>query len=253
MLNEVTLIVPYYRQPNMLRKQLEVMEGYPLQMRMIIVDDCSPEPALPIIQEFSHGLRSRIDLYRITVDKPWNRGGARNLAAQEAKTEWIVHVDTDHVLPADCAARLLAFNPEPNRWYRFSRYRQGAADHTRRKDKLDPSAKFGKIHEHIDSYLCQKSLYWKAGGYNEDFTGCLGGGSPFLAEMTKLSKPLLLPDDIHLHVYTSDVIKDASITTLSRNTDEFARRKAKMRGNYRGHDPIRFPWVKEALFPLTPK
>lgn len=250
MINTLTLIVPYYRAPQMLRKQLEVMENYPLQMRIAIVDDGSPEPALPIVQEFSHGLRSRIDLYRVTVDIPWNRGGARNLASKEAKTDWIVHIDTDHVLPADCAARLLAFNPEPNRWYRFERYRQGAADATRRKDKLDPSAKFGKIHEHIDSYLCEKSTYWEAGGYNEDFSGCLGGGSPFLAEMTKLSKPLMLPSDINLHVYTSDVVKDASVTTLSRDKDEFAKRKLKLRGKYKGHDPIRFPWEKVDLFSI---
>jgi glycosyltransferase involved in cell wall biosynthesis len=232
----------------MLRKQLEVMEHYPLQMRMIIVDDGSPEPALPIVQEFSHGLRSRIDLYRITTDIAWNRGGARNLAAREATTDWIVHLDTDHILPADCAARLLAFGPGRGKWYRFERYRCGAADSTRKKDKLDPAAKFGKIHPHIDSYLCHQETYWKAGGYNEDFSGCLGGGSPFLAELTKIAQPLMLPSDIHLHVYTTDVIKDASVQTLSRDRDEFAKRKAAMRGKYKGSNPIRFSWVKEALF-----
>lgn len=248
MINTLTLCLPYYRAPQMLRKQLEVMESYPLQIRIAIVDDGSPEPALPIVQGFSHGLRSRIDLYRIGVDIPWNRGGARNLASLEAQTQWLCHLDTDHVLPADCAARLLAFNPSAKHWYRFERYRQGAADSTRRKDQIDPAAKFGKIHPHIDSYLCTKDMYWKAGGYNEDFSGCLGGGSPFLAEMSKFARPSMLPGDIHLHVYTTDAIEDASVQTLSRDKDEFARRKASMRGKYKGSNPIRFEWQRLKLF-----
>jgi len=249
MINTLTLCLPYYRQPTMLRKQLEVMEHYPQQMRIAIVDDGSPEPALPIIKECSHGLRSRIDLYRVGVDLPWNRGGARNLASREAQTTWICHLDTDHVLPADCAARLLACEPDPKSWYKFERYRVGVADDTRKKDKADPKATFVKIHSHIDSYLVTKDLYWQAGGYNESFSGCLGGGSPFLAELTKVGgEAKTLPADIHLHVYTQSVIADASVRTLSRDRTEYAKRKAAMRGNYRGKNPIRFQWLKQNLF-----
>ena len=249
MLNTFTLCVPYYRQPNMLREQLQVWEHYPTQIPITLVDDGSPEPAKDVVLEHaSPGLRRRMTLYRIGVDIPWNRGGARNLAAHWATTEWLVHIDIDHVLPLACAARLLAFEPTQAHWYRFERFRIGAADDTRKKDKIDPALTFGKIHPHIDSYLVTKAMYWLAGGYNEIFSGCLGGGSPFLAELSMLAEPRLLPDDIHLHVFTTSVVNDASVRTLSRDRLEYARRKAALRGKYRSARHFRFPWTKEELF-----
>jgi glycosyltransferase involved in cell wall biosynthesis len=243
-----TLIVPYYRQPRMLAEQIRLWNAYPDDVHVILVDDGSPEAALPIVNEFASGwLKQRLSLYRIGVDIPWNRGGARNLGTQQSATDWIVHIDIDHALLGDNARRLLDFKPDPKRWYRFERYRNGKADDTRKKDKIPPFLEFGKIHPHIDSYLCTKEMYWKAGGYNEDFSGCLGGGSPFLALMDATGTASMLPSDISLQVYTRSVIADSSDHTLSRDRGEFSARKARMKKPYRGHDPIRFPWTKCTL------
>lgn len=241
----ISLIVPFYLNADMLRRQVAEWEKYPAGISVVLVDDGSPVEARTIVEECaSEALRQRLRLLRILVDIPWNRGGARNLGTREAQTDWVVHVDIDHVLPAECAARLLEFKPDPRRWYRFERYRCGKADETRRKDKIAADVEFGKIHPHIDSYLCTRDLYWKAGGYNEDFSGCLGGGSPFLAELERVGgKPLMAPADVNLHVYTRSVVADASDHTLSRDREEFARRKAKMGRNLRGKNPIRFPWM----------
>lgn len=233
----------------MLREQLRHWEDYPPGVSMILVDDGSPEPARDIVLECaSPGLRERIALYRIRVDIPWNRGGARNLGTKQAATEWIVHLDIDHLMPVPSAERLLEFNASARHWYRFERYRNGRADDTRRKDKIPPQEEFGKIHPHIDSYLCTSALYWRAGGYNEDFSGCLGGGSPFLAELERVGgPPLMAPEAVQLQVYTRSVVPDASDHSLSRDRLEFSRRKAALRGKHRGHDPIRFPWNRVDL------
>lgn len=234
----------------MLREQIRNWEAYPDNVRVILVDDGSPEPAEKIVREHASGwLRERLSLYRIEVDIPWNRGGARNLGTKEAKTPWVVHVDIDHILPGDCAKKLTDFNADPKRWYRFGRFRNGKADETRQKDKIPRELGFGRIHPHIDSYLCTQDLYWKAGGYNEDFSGCLGGGSPFLAQMEAISKPLLAPEGVDLHVYTRSVCSDASDHSLSRDRTEYARRKAKMNGKTRGKNPIRFPWRAVSIHP----
>ena len=249
-LGRFSLIVPFYRNVGMLREQLRIWEHYPEGVSIVLVDDGSPEDARSIVLEHaSAALRGRIALYRIEVDIPWNRGGARNLGTrQAAATDWVVHVDIDHVLPVGTAERLLAFEPDPKRWYRFERFRNGCADETRRKDKIPEDLAYGKIHPHIDSYLCSHELYWKAGGYNEDFSGCLGGGSPFLAELERVAgPPLMAPADAPLVVYTRSVVADASDHTLSRERGEFARRKAAMRGRLKGHRPIRFPWTKQDL------
>lgn len=242
----ITIICPFYRNPSMLAEQVRTWNRYPEGFEFIVVDDGSPEPATQII--LNNGsettLAPRLSLYRIGVDIPWNRGGARNLGSQEAKSKWLVHIDIDHVLPVASAAALLEADVSDKCWYRFPRFRKGRADETRRKDLIPPDQRFGKIKPHCDSYLCTREMFWQAGGYNEDFSGCLGGGSPFLAEMEKIARPGLLPEDAALHVYTRDVVLDASDHTLSRDTAEFARRKKMMRGNFRGHDAIRFPWKK---------
>lgn len=252
-MKQFTLVVPYYRNRAMLARQVAEWEQYPTRVKIICVDDGSPEPALDIIQRnASPELLERVRLYRITVDIPWNREGARNLAAEGCSTPWLVNVDIDHIMPAKAVEALLrTFEPQPGTWYRFPRYRQGKADETRRKDKLPPDATFGRIHPHIDSYLIERELYWRAGGYDEDYSGCLGGGSEFLRRLERTAGgPALLPDPICLHVYTRDRVADASDWSLSRDTSfgkQITRRKdaEKGRGNSRPVNPIRFPWVRQ--------
>lgn len=246
-----TLIVPYYRNMAMLDRQVIEWEQYSPKINIIVVDDGSPEPALPIIQKrASTELLKRVRLYRITVDIPWNREGARNLGATEADSDWIVHIDIDHILPAPAAAALREFKPKNGTWYRFPRWRQGKADETRRKDDLPADAVYGRIKPHIDSYLVMKENYWQAGGYDEDYAGCLGGGSEFLRRLERTcGPPKQLADNMHLHVYTRDKIKDASDWSLSRDTAQGKRitkdKDGASRGQSKPVNPLRFPWVRE--------
>lgn len=247
----VTLILPYYRQPRMLERQLQEWAEFPAGIAFVVVDDGSEEPAADVITNAAEAVKRRLRLFRITVDIPWNRGGARNLGAQQARTDWILQVDTDHVMPADAAAALVEFTPQPFRWYRFRRWRQGRADFTRNKDKIPRGVTFGEIHPHIDSYLVELSTYWRVGGYDEDYSGVLGGGSAFLRRLeASAGPPLTAPDPCCLHVYTTDRIPDASVTTLSRDTEKYTeirRRKDAQPGGGAPTHPIRFPWVRVAL------
>lgn len=242
----ITVVVPYYRQPLMLKAQLETWARYDdearTRLKFIVVDDGSPEPAEPIIRE--SGLE--VDLYRIDKDIPWNRGGARNLGSKMCDTEWLVHLDTDHVLPPDAAKALVEFEPDPDYWYRFPRWRVGAADETRRKDDLPTDCVFGEIKPHIDSYLCRTSHYWRVGGYDEDYSGILGGGSPFLAQLSQAAPMAMLPKPICLHVHTRHSVPDASISTLSRDTSKYAalRKQKEAAKKTRPTNPIRFEWSR---------
>ena len=235
-----TLIISYYNQPDMLQAQLEFIRDYP-QINVIIVDDGSPHPARQCIdkRKFRHS-DVKLSLYRIKEDIPWNRSEARNLGAYRAETGWIIQIDIDHILPVECANRLLEFMPRLDSWYRFPRYRIGRADSTRQKDQISPDATKGKIHPHIDSYLIRKDWFMKS-PYDERYSGCLGGGSPFLARMTRLKgEPLLLPDDIYLEVYTTDKIKDASVS-LNRDRTEYTRRRARI-GDACPTQMLMYPW-----------
>lgn len=241
-MRQLTLIIPYYRAPLMLRAQLDVVRQYPDGITVVVVDDGSPEPARDVVEQ-----GDRVDLYRIEDDVAWNREQARNIGGHVCRTDWLIQVDIDHILPVECVAALLELPLDPNHWYRFPRFRVGRADDTRKKDAIADDRKFGKIKPHVDSYLITKKNFM-ANPYNEQvYSGCLGGGTPFATRMkTIIGEPLLLPESVHLHVYTRDKIKDSSISTLSRNTDEYARRR-KLDGDSRPKKILLHPWHKVPL------
>jgi hypothetical protein len=241
-LNKITLIVPAWNQPLMVRKQLDTINLYPEGFTVIIVDDCSTPPIADVFRE-----GDKAQLYRVTEDVSWNRSMARNLGSQLAETDWIMHVDTDHILTPQCAENLLKHPIFPNRWYRFPRFRIGAADETRMKDALPRECEYGQIGEHCDSYLITKANYWKTGGYDPDYAGCLGGGGAFLARLeAMMGDSSALPLDIHLQVFTSKVIPDASVSGIPRDTSEYKRRKKdkEARGDTIPRDPIRYKWER---------
>lgn len=245
---EVTLCIAFYRNVEMLKRQLQEWELYPAGIRVIVVDDGSPEPAKPIIEaNASSDLLKNIELYRILVDIPWNREEARNLGASQARTSWLIHADIDHVLPSDSAKKLLEFSPDPKHWHRFPRWRKGKADETRKKDAIADDVEFGEVRPHVDSYLITKAMYTQVGGYDLAFSGCLGGGSDFLKRLEAVAEQRLLPSSIPLHVYTRSEVKDASDWSLSRDTTEGKRRarEKKTSGNAYEKCAVKSPWERQ--------
>lgn len=249
----ITMIIPYYRNPKMLRVQLDAWKMYEYQslkmIHFIIVDDGSPEPAREIFdsKDFNdfteYGVS--INLYRIKENIPWNRGGARNLGSHVATTPWLLHMDIDHILPSTCAFNLPQIGLSPRfQTFRFRRFRNGQADATRKKDAIPDKLEYGEIKPHIDSYLCVKGAYDSVGGYDEDYSGCLGGGSPFLKQLNKVAPFVVAPSSIYLEVYTHGVVADSSDMSLSRDTSEYIRRKElkEKTGKEKSINPLRFKW-----------
>ena len=210
----------------MLAKQLETWACYDRKtldrLTFIIVDDCSPTPLEPVVLRAEAKVLDKLRLYRMSKDVKWNRNICRNAAVEAATTDWVMNLDADHTLPAKCANKLFRTNVDPECWYRFARIRIGAADETRRKDAIPESCEFGVIRPHIDSHLMTRELFMQS-PYDPQYTGCLGGGSPFLARLQEIATVWVLPDDVHLYVYTRHVIPDASIFTLDRDTSQYKR------------------------------
>lgn len=242
----VTLIIPYYCNEEMLKRQVEEWRKYPDNIKIILVDDGSPQGrhAHPHMDKArSEGIDVRE--FVILKDIPWNRGGARNLGTMKAETDWIIHTDIDHILPVDTAIALQEFQPAAGTYYRFSRYRVGKADFTRNKDDLPRDCEFGKIKPHMDSYLVERSLYMGLGGYDEDYSGGLGGGTPFVRELQSAATMIDLPEPFTLHVYTTDKVKDSSDVFLSRDTSRFkALQKKKARERIPKKPMCQFDWVE---------
>lgn len=243
---EFTFITTCYQQPIMLRHQLIEWNQYPPEVSVLLVDDCSPEPALPIVlQQASESLRPRLRVYRILEDIAWNRNECRNLAGQEAQTVWCVFADIDHLLPVGHARALVDFPPTPGTWYRFSRWRVGAADATRRKDAIPDDCTFGQVKPHGDSFLIERELFLRY-PYDLAYSGMLGGGTPFQKRLEAAAPVDLLPPSICLYVYTRHVIPDASVLGLSRDTGPYARlrRQKEARGDTIPTVLVKRPWER---------
>lgn len=250
-LNEITLCVPYYRNVGMLKRQVEEWNKYPPGFRVILVDDCSPEPALPIVEELATPeTRQSLEVYRTDVDKPWAREFCRNLASSQAQTEWLLHVDVDHILPVEHLLEIPTHVVSWKTWYRFKRFRVGRADETRKKDfrkmGLADDAEFGEVHPHVDSYLCRRKHYWKIGGYNEQFIGVLGGGNEFLRRAEAAYSVKIFPGDVALHVYTRHAIPDASDRHCSRDSKpgKDLWRALSQKGELRPTQSLTLPWSR---------
>lgn len=245
--SELTLCVPFYRNVGMLRRQIEEWNKYPLKVRIILVDDASPEPALPIVEECaSPATLRKLEVYRTGVDIPWAREFCRNLASTRAATEWLLHVDVDHILPVEHLTELLETPVRWKVWFRFRRYRVGKADETRKKDKIPDDREFGEIHPHVDSYLCRKKHYWKVGGYNEKFCGVLGGGNEFLRRAEEKYPIEIFPGNVALHVYTRHAIPDASDRHCSRDKAPGKNlwKRLRARQELSPKDVLTLPWSR---------
>jgi hypothetical protein len=203
----ITVAVPYYRNPGMLRLQLETWNSYPPEgrdrFRFIVVDDCSPEPAEPVIRE--HKCDVRVELYRVEVDKPWAWDVARNIAMHHAPDGWCLITDIDHLLTAENAERLAYGKLKPGKFYTPGRRR--AVD--------------GQPYRpHPNSFVLERSLFWEAGGYQEDFAGYYGKDAAFNRQLDSVGERRHWPE-LELLLYGREVIPDASTSTLGRKGSEY--------------------------------
>lgn len=203
----VTLCCPYYRNPGMLRLQLETWNSYPPEVRarfrFIIVDDCSPEPAEPVIREGRGDIA--IELYRVEIDKPWAWDVARNIAMHHAPDGWCLITDIDMVLTAENAERLVHGKLKAGRFYTPGRRR--AVD--------------GRPYKpHPNSFVLERSLFWEAGGYCEDFAGVYGKDAAWNRQLDAVGERRHWPE-LELLLYGREVIPDASTSTLGRKGSEY--------------------------------
>lgn len=204
----VSVVFPYYDNPEMLRFQLGHFGNYSQEAldecEIVIVDDCSPVfPARDVIREYD---LPNIRLFRLGVDRPWNQDAARNIGAHEARGEYLLLTDIDHVVPESTLLELCDI--EDN----LSVYTLARKAHF--SDKVIPS--------HVNSYFLSKALYWDIGGYDEDFWGTYGSDRLFRTRVLKSAPIKELPNS-RLELVTRGSIPDAKNTNFSRQPSLWRR------------------------------
>ena len=204
----VSIVFPYYDNPEMLRFQLGHFGNYSQEAfdacEIVIVDDCSPVfPARDVIREYD---LPNIRLFRLGVDLPWNQDAARNIGAHEARGEYLLLTDIDHIVPESTLLELRDI--EDN----LSVYTLARKAHF--SDKVIPS--------HVNSYFLSKALYWDIGGYDEEFWGTYGSDRLFRTRVLKSANIKELPHS-RLELVTRGSIPDAKNTNLSRQPSLWRR------------------------------
>lgn len=138
-MEKITLVYTYFGQSERLPDIL--IEKHP-KCRVVIVDDCSPEPLQSL---------QGVDTYRIDTNILWNQPGAKNLGFH-VSNGWIVCADIDHLVTKDNIDDILKLKKEKGTVYFLGR-------------------------EDTDSwniFLIHKDDFEKIGGYDEDFSGHYG-------------------------------------------------------------------------------
>lgn len=232
-----TLIFPYYENPGMFARQLTHLASFPEEvlnhLHLVVVDDGSPNAPLGDLhmrQMLAVGLAS-VQLFRITVDVRWNWIAARNLAVDQAKTDWVLMTDIDHLLPIDTARRIQEKPLTDTHTYRFSRVDL---------PKLTP------YKPHPNSWLLTRTRFNKAGGYDERFSGYYGTDGEFRDRVTAASKRVVILEENLIRV-PREVIADASTTRYERKQPEDREGVTRIR-KLIAADPkphrLTFPWVR---------
>jgi len=204
--NNITLVYAYYENGLMLDRHMLEWAAYPddckPNLKAIIVDDGSPkDPAIKHIKPVGFS----VELFRIKQDIPWNQNGARNLAMTHA-SGWCLLTDMDHLLPINMVDKLLNMELKSGVYYIPSRIRAF--------DGLP-------YHRHPNSYVMNRELYWKVGGYDEAYAGYYGTDATFRNQLAAKGGGRCELDDFYLILYGREVIPDASTTAYGRKGSEY--------------------------------
>jgi hypothetical protein len=159
----LTIALLYFAKPSMLLSQLENFASYPVelqqQLTVLIVDDGSPEGlrATDYISTTEYVSHFRLRLTRITTEKAWNIGGARNLAFYLADTQRVLLLDLDMMVPVETMHKALTWQTRNQTHIMAHRFNRRKPD--------------GRTSEHPAVALLDVDAYWESGGCDEDFCG----------------------------------------------------------------------------------
>lgn len=209
----ISLVMPYYMNPEMLKLQYRAWLQWPKSAReafeIVIVDDGTKAGLHAADVPFPDGPMPKVRIFRIFEDRPWHQHAARNLGAHVAEGEWLLLTDMDHMLVGRMAEALAAMQGDLDREtaYFLHRIEADTGEPTKGKD--------GAWKPHPNSFVMSRDLYWRAGGYDEDYCGHYGTDGLFKSRLFGIAKEGML-EDIYLKRFWRDLIPDASTTTLPR-------------------------------------
>jgi len=215
--NDLTIVMAVYGQPEMLWFQIKLMETYPedvlKRLNVIVVDDCGNPPVNEKwIIELGLFVK-KVQLFRVDEDIHWNQMGARNLAMHHAEG-WCVMLDPDMVFSGEMMQKLLLTIGQLERGHvvkwALRHVGNGVVDMT------SPN-----------TWLIHRDDFFAIGGYDEDYAGHKGWSDVQLLDVLRSCYKIHQRPDIQADFYSNKQVPDAAVTSLDRSTG--ANRKKRLR------------------------
>lgn len=202
-MRDLTIGFSTYGQPKMLAYWFECFAAQPQEWRdcveVIVVDDHGKPPAKVPKDD-------GITLLRVDTDIPWNQGGARNLAAQQATTDRLMLIDPDMTLEPGMLQKLV----EESRHLVAGLVFRPALRHIATKE-LD--------HTSPNVHLILKKDFWALGGYDEDYCGHKGWSDVQLLRTMQGAMVTRTREDLWFWFHHGNKkLPDAQVMTLDRST-----------------------------------
>lgn len=248
----LTIVHPFYNEHNRFELQYSNWIQWSNRVRdcvrITLIDDGSPNPVHKYITKNKDKRLSyfNFDIYRIMKNLKWNTPGALNLGLTVAPTEWVLIMDSDCAFDSDNMEKLLDADPEPNAVYKFPRQRVGSETEDLDNTRYLPC-----------TILMHKSLIWKFGGFNEDYTGEYSGGYAFFDTdfdsriYTTKEHPCFIWNDITAIEWMPSEADGEIVQRLQKdekiNRKLWHSNKAIAESNQEFHNPtpiLRFPWKR---------
>lgn len=230
--SRVTIALLYFAKPALLLRQLQEFATYApeiqSQLELLIVDDGSPPGlrASDYLALIQNAAPFPFKMVRITTERDWNIGGARNLAFYLVQTPRTLLLDLDILVPnitmeaalswpmyGSQRLQLLEGVPDDGKehWQEFAH----------RFNRKKPDGSTGK---HPAVTILQTQAYWENGGCDEDFCGSYGFTDVHFWYRWKSDPRRFLMD--HLDVYLEELDAGACDANFLKDQLEFDRCKA---------------------------
>ena len=219
-MSKISYVLTYFNNPDMMKVHLATWHTYPIELRrkiqFIVVDDCSKVPL------YIENANLDLKVLRIKDDITWNLPGARNLGAHVCDTDWFLMADTDMLLTAENAERLLELSREDPKQIWNIKHNDAWL-----KEKTGHSA---------NMMFLTKELFWKCWGYDEDFSGSYGGQEGHLrSKLFREGGVRNLDHNVVLINFGEDntprIVADAICSTPYMKTDEGLTRARNISNN----------------------
>lgn len=184
----ITIGITYFNDGDYLQDWIKQIELFPNLTEVIIVDDGSQdEPITFHLDAFKRmpEWAPDIKVYRVPDDLGFNSHGCRNLIAKVAETPLLQFFDID----------MLMYPPTIGRMLR-TQWREDAIYHHSFFNSFNQ--KMWGAWGHMNCFLIHKDLYWKAGGYDESFTGHHWGDREFLDRIYKIAEKRMSSEVMYL-------------------------------------------------------